>query len=65
MEDPFTAMIGDAEIWQSGGPGVGVGVGGGWAIIAESLNPPQLAETLVRPPDPVNYIIIIINCLHT
>ena len=63
MGDPFTATIGDAEIWQSGGPGVGVGVG--WAIIAESLNPPQLAETLVRPPDPVNYIIIIINCLHT
>ena len=54
-------MIGDAEIWQRGGEGLGLG----WAIIAESLNPPQLAETLVRPPDPVNYIIIIINCLHT
>ena len=57
-------MIGDAEIWQSGEGGWGWG-GLGWAIIAESLNPPQLAETLVRPPDPVNYIIIIINCLHT
>ena len=30
MEDPFNAMIDDAEIWQSGGWGTGVGVGVGW-----------------------------------